>query len=84
MIRVRHITNSAVAITVPGDDVDVEVLVSYETPVAVCIGWKRFITSTFYSNTTSRHIQAWLDGAEGTKVSQALINETVNAIRYTG
>lgn len=40
--------------------VDVELLFSYETLVGVMYGGHRYITSTQYSNTTSKHISTWL------------------------
>ena len=41
-----------------------EVLVSYSTPVAACIGGTYYRTEQSYSNTTSRHISKWLDGVK--------------------
>lgn len=52
------------------------VLVSYETPVAACLGTGGFIkTDTKYSVTTSKHITQWLNGANAKVVPQTDINE---------
>ena len=50
---------------------DVHVLFSYETPVAACIFGEGFVrTSQWYSQTTTRHINKWLQGVEAQTVSQ--------------
>ena len=36
------------------------ILVSYQTPVAACVGGIFYRTSEFWSVTTSRHINQWL------------------------
>lgn len=49
----------------------VEVLFSYETPVAAFIPGQGYIrTETFWSVTTSRHINQWT-GPDATRVPQA-------------
>jgi hypothetical protein len=46
------------------------ILVSYSTPVAAVTDLGTFRTSKKWSNTTSRHINAWLDGAEAQEKPQ--------------
>ena len=58
---------------------DVVILFSYETPVAACVlgeGFKR--TSTRYSQTTTRHINKWLDGVVAQEVPQSEIDGLVS------
>lgn len=55
------------------------ILYSYDTPVAAKVsfpdGETHYLrTDTFYSRTTSKHINAWL-GKDAEEVSQAIINE---------
>lgn len=54
-----------------------EILFSYQTPVAV-YDVKRgeyLRTETKYSQTTSRHINKWLQGVKAISVSQNIIEE---------
>jgi len=55
------------------------ILFSYETPVAAwdndSYDWVR--TNKFWSKTTSRHINKWLDGVEALEVPQNEIDELV-------
>ena len=53
------------------DFFDMTILISYETPVA-CFncGQGHMKTSKKHSNTTSRHIKKWLDGAEAKEMPQ--------------
>ena len=46
------------------------VLFSYSTPVACESVGKRYRTDKKWSQTTSRHINAWLGGAEAEEVPQ--------------
>ena len=61
-----------------------DVLFSYETPVAgYILGEGYFITEQYYSNTTSKHVNAFINNA-GTdikpkKVEQSFIEGLVNA-----
>lgn len=58
---------------------DVHVLFSYETPVAACIFGKGFVrTEKWYSQTTTRHINKWLDGVDAPEVPQAFIDALIN------
>lgn len=51
-------------------------LVSYETPVAAYLpGVGMVRTEKFYSNTTSKHINRWLDGREAERVSPDIIKK---------
>ena len=50
---------------------DVSVLFSYETPVAAFVsGQGYFRTSKYWSRTTSRHINVWLDGMDAQEKPQ--------------
>jgi len=52
-------------------------LISYKTPVAlfdVRTG-EYLVTEKFWSKTTSRRINTWLDGNIGYKVAQSLLDE---------
>lgn len=62
----------------------VELLFSYETPVAGCIGCLPFASDTFHSKTTSKHINKYIrdngvsvDAAP--RVPQTLLDEIGNA-----
>lgn len=56
----------------------VSVLFSYKTPVAAYVPGKgRLKSATFYSQTTSKHINAW-GGREALVVPQADIDALVN------
>ena len=58
---------------------DVHVLFSYETPVAACIMGKGFVrTEQWYSQTTTRHINKWLNGAIAPEVPQEAIDALIN------
>lgn len=58
---------------------DVHVLFSYETPVAACIFGEGFVrTAQWYSQTTTRHINKWLDGVDAPEVPQATIDALIN------
>jgi hypothetical protein len=58
---------------------DVHVLFSYETPVAACIFGKGFVrTEQWYSQTTTRHVNKWLDGVDAPEVPQAAIDALIN------
>jgi len=58
---------------------DVHVLFSYETPVAACIFGGGYVrTAQWYSQTTTRHINKWLDGVDAPEVPQATIDALVN------
>jgi hypothetical protein len=55
------------------------VLFSYETPVAlldVPTG-RYYTTDTYYSRTTTRHINSWLDGSNATTVTQDFLYSAV-------
>lgn len=52
------------------------ILVSYSTPVAACMNdGSGFIrTSKKWSQTTTKHINKWLDGAKAREVDQAVLD----------
>jgi len=55
-----------------------EVFFSYDTPVAARLQDYEYLrTEDFYSKTTSRHINKYLDGVIAKKVSQQTINNLV-------
>ena len=55
-----------------------EVFFSYDTPVAAkTADWEYLRTEDFYSKTTSRHINKWLENVDAEKVSQETINNLV-------
>ena len=48
---------------------------SYDTPVCVKTPDYEYLkTDTFYSKTTSRHINSWLDGVNARAIPQEVIN----------
>ena len=52
-----------------------EIFFSYDTPVAAKLPDYEYLrTEDYYSKTTSRHINKWLDGINAKKVSQDVIN----------
>ena len=55
-----------------------EVFFSYDTPVAARLQDYEYLrTQDFYSKTTSRHINKYLDGVIAKKVTQQTINNLV-------
>lgn len=56
------------------------VLFSYSTPVACESVGKRYRTNKKWSNTTTRHINAWLGGADAEAVSQDFFDNLVKGV----
>ena len=55
-----------------------EVFFSYDTPVAARLQDYEYLrTEDFYSKTTTRHINKYLDGVNAKKVTQQTINNLV-------
>ena len=55
---------------------DCSIFFSYETPVAAYIRGSGYVRSeNFFSVTTSKHINKWLDGREAATVSQGIIEK---------
>ena len=55
-----------------------EVFYSYDTPVAARLQDYEYLrTEDFYSKTTTRHINKYLDGVNAQKVTQQTINNLV-------
>lgn len=51
------------------------ILVSYETPVAAYVpGEGAYITDTWYSQTTTRHINKWVGSLDRHEIAQADLN----------
>lgn len=56
------------------------ILVSYVTPVAAFVPGTGYLrTETKWSQTTTRHINKWLNGAKAQEVSQHAINMLYNS-----
>lgn len=56
----------------------VDVLFSYETPVAAYVVGRGFLrTDQHYSATTTRHINRWLNGVAAEEVPQSVIDSLV-------
>jgi hypothetical protein len=59
---------------------DISVFFSYRTPVAAFIPGLGYVkTSKKFSQTTSKHINKWLEGETATEVDQDYINNLVGA-----
>jgi len=57
---------------------DVQVFFSYETPVAARLTDGSLVrTEQWYSATTSKHINKWLQGCDAVEVPQSVINDLV-------
>ena len=54
------------------------VLYSYSTPVAVYIpNQGYFVTNTYYTKTTTRHINSWVGSNPKTLIDQSQLNQLV-------
>jgi len=59
----------------------VVVLFSYDTPVAALLPSGRYIrTNKKYSNTTTKHINAWLVSVEADLVDQSILDDLVGEV----
>ena len=58
----------------------IRVLFSYSTPVACESVGKRYRTDKKWSQTTSRHINAWLGGAEAEEVPQEFFENLLKGV----
>jgi len=78
-MKVRKISNTSTEINLSDGT---SILVSYETPVAMYSpqGSCFYRTDTFWSVTTSKHINAWLDGASASKIDQVELDLKFNSI----
>lgn len=56
-----------------------QIFVSYETPVAAHIGGYFYRTRARFSQTTSRHINQWLDGVKATEKDQTFFDKLLDA-----
>lgn len=54
---------------------DTQIFFSYETPVAGLINGELVKTEKYFSGTTSRHINRYLDGRTATEKPQSFFNE---------
>jgi hypothetical protein len=58
------------------------VLFSYRTPVAAIVpGLGRFKTSHYWSRTTTRHINAWLNGAAAEEKPQEYFDTLIAEVK---
>jgi len=75
-MKIKQLGSNQVEVVIPGK---ARVLFSYNTPVAAFIegrGWVK--TNRFYSKTTSKHINEYLQGLEYETVDQAELDELVS------
>ena len=57
---------------------EARILFSYRTPVAAYVFGRGYVrTEEFFSVTTSRHINKWLDGVTAEKVAQTYLDKLV-------
>ena len=57
---------------------DARILFSYRTPVAAYVFGRGYVrTEEFFSVTTSRHINKWLDGGTAKEVAQTYLDNLV-------
>tara|TARA_R110002020_G_scaffold141155_4_gene312800 strand:- start:515 stop:802 length:288 start_codon:yes stop_codon:yes gene_type:complete len=71
-MKLKSISNNETEITT---ETGTRILFSYETPVAVINSQGDcFTTEKKYSNTTTRHINKWVNGLNYTSVPQPVIN----------
>ena len=75
-MKIKQLGSNQVEVVIPGK---ARVLFSYNTPVAAFIegrGWVK--TNRFYSGTTSKHINKYLQGLEYETVEQSELDELVS------
>lgn len=81
-MNLKPIKANMTELSLSGDE-DIRVLFSYETPVAFTRlteeGRMFYRTSTYYSRTTNRHINAWLPKDQAHEVEQILIDGIIGA-----
>jgi hypothetical protein len=53
------------------------IFISYETPVAACIDGQFFVTEKKWSTTTSKHINAWIDGKKAETKEQGFFDNLI-------
>ena len=70
MKLITHSANCNEVVTNSGT----RILFSYSTPVAAFVADRYIRTATKYSVTTSRHINAWLNGADADLVDQSILD----------
>ena len=60
---------------------EARILFSYRTPVAAYVFGEGFVrTDKFWSVTTSRHINKWLDGGTAKEVAQTYLDQLVQGV----
>jgi len=74
-MRLKVIGNNQTEITTKEG---VQLFFSYETLVAARTMNNVYVTKTKYSNTTTKHINKWLDGLDYELVTQEQLDEIMN------
>ncbi len=74
-MKLKKIGNNETEITTKEG---VQLFFSYETLVAARTMKNVYVTENKYSNTTTKHINKWLDGLKYETVTQAQLDETFN------
>ena len=75
---VKNIGSNMTEIFLTKGSESASILVSYETPVAALVGGKFYKTRSYYSKTTTSHINKWLDGREAQERSQSFFNSLLS------
>jgi hypothetical protein len=74
-MKLRNIGSNQTVLEIGQGHNLVEILFSYDTPVAVNTGTEILVTEQKFSVTTSRHINQWVNGFAIRKVTQAEIEK---------
>ena len=70
-MKLKTLANNQTIVELPNG---IELFFSYQTPVAGRDAHGYFKTSRYYSRTTTRHINAYLDGRNAREMSQETID----------
>lgn len=78
-MKVKKLSNTSTEINLSDGT---SILVSYETPVAMYSPQEScfYKTDAFWSVTTSKHINTWLNGADASKIDQVKLDLKFNSI----
>ena len=77
-MRLRQLGSNTTQITYDLHTGKMDILFSYETPVAAWIPNRGYIrTQKKFSVTTTKHINQWLQGAEAQEVPQSQLEELI-------
>jgi len=69
--RIKVVGSNQTELSKPNGDI---VFYSYNTPVVALVSGKWYKTNTKYSNTTSKHINAYLDGINAQGIDQSFFD----------